>query len=86
MVFRLDSEVGRFKTFTVQQYQQYTLEEPGYSFSSIGPVDWLREAGIRLDELAASDLVFCDKTDGPPDEREPPSITRYLSRGTLRRS
>jgi hypothetical protein len=55
----------------VQQYLRYILEEPGYSFSIIGPIDWLREPGIRLDELASSDLVLCERSMALPTRESP---------------
>jgi hypothetical protein len=55
----------------VQQYLRYILEEPGYSFSIIGPIDWLREPGIRLDELASSDLVLCERSMALPMRESP---------------
>jgi hypothetical protein len=55
----------------VQQYLRYILEQPGYSFSIMGPVDWLREPGIRLDELASSDLVLCDRAMALPKRESP---------------
>lgn len=45
---------------SVQGYIRWILDEPGYSFSVIGPIDWLRAPAIRLDELVCSDLVLCD--------------------------
>jgi hypothetical protein len=50
----------------IQQYRRYILGEPGYFFSVIGPIDWLREPGIRLDELASCDLVLCERSIAPP--------------------
>jgi hypothetical protein len=62
----------------VQQYLRYILEEPGYSFSIIGPIDWLREPGIRLDELASSDLVLCERSMALPiGERPLPSPSNF---------
>ena len=62
----------------VQQYLRYILEEPGYSFSIIGPIDWLREPGIRLDELASSDLVLCERSMALPMRESPlPSPSTY---------
>ena len=46
---------------SVQEYIRSILDEPGYSFSGSGPIDWRRAPGVRLDELVSSDLVLCDR-------------------------
>jgi hypothetical protein len=46
---------------SVQQYIRSILDEPGYSFNGIGPIDWRRAPGVRLDELVSSDLLLCDR-------------------------
>jgi hypothetical protein len=46
---------------SVQEYVRSILDEPGYSFNGIGPVDWRRAPGVRIDELVSSDLVICDR-------------------------
>ena len=45
----------------VQQYIRGVLDRPGYSCNVIGPIDWFRVPGVRLDEFVSADLVLCDR-------------------------